>query len=164
MARGSPSAGTSGYHFWEWMRFGPASPTAPSQISSRPSLPSTCRVRRRRAWPHPPRRSYPTTANVSRHSPDDCRTGVNSCEFPASLKAKQREARGRHFSAPAHRRTDERAELSCQRTNIGVFADVGPAKLVIAMLYLKQDLSLIHISEPTRLGMISYAVFCLKKK
>ena len=28
----------------------------------------------------------------------------------------------------------------------------------------KQGLSLIHISEPTRLGMISYAVFCLKKK
>src|SRR5450756_785352 len=27
-----------------------------------------------------------------------------------------------------------------------------------------QRLSLIHISEPTRLGMISYAVFCLKKK
>src|SRR5450756_2723645 len=26
------------------------------------------------------------------------------------------------------------------------------------------DLSLIHISEPTRLGMISYAVFCLKNK
>src|SRR5450756_2938019 len=25
-------------------------------------------------------------------------------------------------------------------------------------------LSLIHISEPTRLGMISYAVFCLTKK
>src|SRR5450759_167677 len=25
-----------------------------------------------------------------------------------------------------------------------------------------QSLSLIHISEPTRLGMISYAVFCLK--
>ena len=25
-------------------------------------------------------------------------------------------------------------------------------------------LSLIHISEPTRLGMISYAGFCLKKK
>src|SRR5450756_124754 len=28
----------------------------------------------------------------------------------------------------------------------------------------KRSLSLIHISEPTRLGMISYAVFCLKKK
>src|SRR5428012_6340 len=26
-----------------------------------------------------------------------------------------------------------------------------------------KNLSLIHISEPTRLGMISYAVFCLKK-
>ena len=29
---------------------------------------------------------------------------------------------------------------------------------------LVTQLSLIHISEPTRLGMISYAVFCLKKK
>src|SRR5450756_2666310 len=35
---------------------------------------------------------------------------------------------------------------------------VGPA---IAVVW---GLSLIHISEPTRLGMISYAVFCLKKK
>ena len=36
------------------------------------------------------------------------------------------------------------------------------------LYYLENDsgknLSLIHISEPTRLGMISYAVFCLKKK
>src|SRR5450759_1464068 len=31
-------------------------------------------------------------------------------------------------------------------------------------LEIHEDLSLIHISEPTRLGMISYAVFCLKKK
>src|SRR5450759_4667952 len=30
--------------------------------------------------------------------------------------------------------------------------------------YALYTLSLIHISEPTRLGMISYAVFCLKKK
>ena len=29
---------------------------------------------------------------------------------------------------------------------------------------IAMGLSLIHISEPTRLGMISYAVFCLKKK
>src|SRR5450759_5873144 len=27
--------------------------------------------------------------------------------------------------------------------------------------HARYDLSLIHISEPTRLGMISYAVFCL---
>src|SRR5450759_1810190 len=31
-------------------------------------------------------------------------------------------------------------------------------------IHLILTLSLIHISEPTRLGMISYAVFCLKKK
>src|SRR5665648_19472 len=31
-------------------------------------------------------------------------------------------------------------------------------------IHLVINLSLIHISEPTRLGMISYAVFCLKKK
>src|SRR5450759_1684590 len=33
-----------------------------------------------------------------------------------------------------------------------------------AGVYSWIELSLIHISEPTRLGMISYAVFCLKKK
>ena len=30
--------------------------------------------------------------------------------------------------------------------------------------FIDNDLSLIHISEPTRLLSISYAVFCLKKK
>src|SRR5450756_1164442 len=33
-----------------------------------------------------------------------------------------------------------------------------------SLLRIRIELSLIHISEPTRLGMISYAVFCLKKK
>src|SRR5665648_1082412 len=37
---------------------------------------------------------------------------------------------------------------------------IGVAWSVFSLLRL----SLIHISEPTRLGMISYAVFCLKKK
>src|SRR5450756_2117418 len=36
-------------------------------------------------------------------------------------------------------------------------ADSGACQMV----YTGQSLSLIHISEPTRLGMISYAVFCL---
>src|SRR5450759_5427232 len=36
---------------------------------------------------------------------------------------------------------------------------LGSPELMVGM-----HLSLIHISEPTRLGMISYAVFCLKKK
>ena len=31
------------------------------------------------------------------------------------------------------------------------------------LLEKKKSLSLIHISEPTRLGMISYADFCLKQ-
>src|SRR5450759_769160 len=38
--------------------------------------------------------------------------------------------------------------------------DSSPAAMGAASV----PLSLIHISEPTRLGMISYAVFCLKKK
>ncbi|CZR83233.1 hypothetical protein CDFC105_43942 [Clostridioides difficile] len=45
------------------------------------------------------------------------------------------------------------------------YATMGLSKAIddienICEIYL----SLIHISEPTRLGMISYAVFCLKKK
>eukprot|EP00825_Cyclidium_porcatum_P006602 TRINITY_DN13295_c0_g1_i3.p2 TRINITY_DN13295_c0_g1~~TRINITY_DN13295_c0_g1_i3.p2 ORF type:complete len:142 (-),score=23.95 TRINITY_DN13295_c0_g1_i3:60-485(-) len=39
-----------------------------------------------------------------------------------------------------------------------------PVKLEISGVNIVISLSLIHISEPTRLGMISYAVFCLKKK
>src|SRR5450759_203392 len=46
----------------------------------------------------------------------------------------------------------------------------GAVPGIIGLVALRQIhhaqlvLSLIHISEPTRLGMISYAVFCLKKK
>src|SRR5665648_22329 len=35
--------------------------------------------------------------------------------------------------------------------------------MLLIMGHMGITLSLIHISEPTRLGMISYAVFCLKK-
>ena len=47
--------------------------------------------------------------------------------------------------------------------------EVGPQDVRISRQTLEYqaqiaELSLIHISEPTRLGMISYAVFCLKKK
>src|SRR5450756_10018 len=41
---------------------------------------------------------------------------------------------------------------------------MGNGKLIDGMINDALWLSLIHISEPTRLGMISYAVFCLKKK
>src|SRR5450756_1901451 len=43
------------------------------------------------------------------------------------------------------------AAVYAQARALGLPEILGPA------------LSLIHISEPTRLGMISYAVFCLKK-
>src|SRR5665648_1188457 len=39
-----------------------------------------------------------------------------------------------------------------------------PIFIHLPILVHLYSLSLIHISEPTRLGMISYAVFCLKKK
>jgi len=42
--------------------------------------------------------------------------------------------------------------------------DLRVALLAAGEKVLAQTLSLIHISEPTRLRRISYAVFCLKKK
>src|SRR5678815_5794319 len=41
---------------------------------------------------------------------------------------------------------------------------IPPERLLRALLLQVLYLSLIHISEPTRLLSISYAVFCLKKK
>ena len=48
---------------------------------------------------------------------------------------------------------------SANFTNKMAYADY-----ICHLLVIQTTLSLIHISEPTRLGMISYAVFCLKKK
>ena len=44
------------------------------------------------------------------------------------------------------------------------FTDIFGTMKNVAITVSQLKLSLIHISEPTRLGMISYAVFCLKKK
>ena len=46
------------------------------------------------------------------------------------------------------------------KKSVKFFNQNFPGKL----LYAVKTLSLIHISEPTRLRRISYAVFCLKKK
>src|SRR5450756_841247 len=66
--------------------------------------------------------------------------------------------RGARIAGSLHM-TIQTAVLIETLTHLG--ADVRWASCNI---YSTQDLSLIHISEPTRLGMISYAVFCLKKK
>src|SRR5450756_1666834 len=44
----------------------------------------------------------------------------------------------------------------------GMALDEHPQMLYRPLGSTGEKLSLIHISEPTRLGMISYAVFCLK--
>ena len=57
-------------------------------------------------------------------------------------------------------------ESHCGYTEAGKpNANHGPAsKKEMEAAAIIKALSLIHISEPARLGMISYAVFCLKKK
>src|SRR5450756_3205448 len=58
-------------------------------------------------------------------------------------------------------------QVRAHSRGIGVtlFINWGVKPFSMAFLgWLFIRLSLIHISEPTRLGMISYAVFCLKKK
>src|SRR5450759_5895517 len=57
-------------------------------------------------------------------------------------------------------------EEYAKQTQFGSRIAHGPLVYGIAagLLFQLHLLSLIHISEPTRLGMISYAVFCLKKK
>ena len=42
--------------------------------------------------------------------------------------------------------------------------EAGDGEAALDLFYDDKDLSLIHISEPTRRTPISYAVFCLKKK
>ena len=53
-----------------------------------------------------------------------------------------------------------------QKSNKVVIIGAGPSGIgmAIALIEMGLDLSLIHISEPTRQAEISYAVFCLKKK
>src|SRR5450756_416459 len=67
-----------------------------------------------------------------------------------------------------------RADLENERETVGRYrerirqaeamGEFALSETLRAIIVQEQELSLIHISEPTRLGMISYAVFCLKKK
>src|SRR5450759_3399741 len=64
-------------------------------------------------------------------------------------------------------RADGGLELLQRHARVPVVCQLGAAVDGEPQPYHEQwpypRLSLIHISEPTRLGMISYAVFCLKK-
>ena len=55
--------------------------------------------------------------------------------------------------------------LSAQTVKVtGTVLDEGRQPLLGVSIFVQSNLSLIHISEPTRQAEISYAVFCLKKK
>src|SRR5450756_721762 len=70
----------------------------------------------------------------------------------------------RHVFSPATRvllgGPHGRRQHDCNHRIVCVLPVADPGGITAALPVL----SLIHISEPTRLGMISYAVFCLKKK
>src|SRR5450759_1726090 len=91
-------------------------------------------------------------------------------KFPDRVQA-ERQARNGKLREPAQQSGEhDRAARRRQRwkshvvtllsTSVGSRSHLPSTALRSAV----QELSLIHISEPTRLGMISYAVFCLKKK
>ena len=62
---------------------------------------------------------------------------------------------------PSVKEVDLGTMISSEANNVLKGVEVVAQKPLVKV---DVDLSLIHISEPTRLGMISYAVFCLKKK
>src|SRR5450756_536520 len=71
------------------------------------------------------------------------------------------------MAAAADRRCpegDRFVERLSRPSGLNVIAECKRRSPSRGVLRADYDLSLIHISEPTRLGMISYAVFCLKKK
>src|SRR5665648_54010 len=59
---------------------------------------------------------------------------------------------------------DDNYELLHDRINIKGIRPITEKEYFVGGCTALLDLSLIHISEPTRLGMRSYAVFCLIKK
>src|SRR5665647_2551243 len=97
------------------------------------------------------------------------RNGVNrSGEPPRSAKPTGWPASSeppRRYVGPTRGRSTRRRGGSDDAGHPVGFADRGgsPDRLT-PFLRTKQELSLIHISEPTRRTPISYAVFCLKKK
>src|SRR5450756_1468299 len=108
-------------------------------------------------------------------------------DLPADRSAGNRASDARHEAPPAGARSRPGPAWHDRGTPPGVRQPVGPghaqrravdhprggwpdgAEAILKVKVMSwvgrngDSLSLIHISEPTRLGMISYAVFCLKK-
>src|SRR5450756_3045099 len=93
-----------------------------------------------------------------RHPRRSLAAGRLGVEAPLTGK---HEVRADYLLAEAH---DLRNELDPARDTGPAERDKPRAETAGGARAGGLELSLIHISEPTRLGMISYAVFCLKKK
>ena len=73
---------------------------------------------------------------------------------------------GKTFGRRARKRIQAVKDLSLEVQAGQVYGFLGPngaGKSTTSRMLLGLILSLIHISEPTRLLSISYAVFCVKK-
>src|SRR5450756_2678161 len=93
---------------------------------------------------------------------------AGTLERPAhkSVEVARRQARADGLDSAAEDVTHDAIDLRHfhGRQSGKVHATVVAPIAVQSRHHVHHDLSLIHISEPTRLGMISYAVFCLKTK
>src|SRR5450756_1207319 len=99
------------------------------------------------------------------------RPGVRPVCRPAARRARRRRSghlAGRRWPGGEHARRLGRVRRDAApvtgRRQLARGATRTAATGIATCTAVPGVLSLIHISEPTRLGMISYAVFCLKKK
>src|SRR5450759_4662994 len=91
---------------------------------------------------------------------------INITEVYAGMRPKEETATEEFFASLQHVPIAPSAarlagELKRDYARKGTTLNLGDVIIAAVAIH---NLSLIHISEPTRLGMISYAVFCLKKK
>ena len=97
-------------------------------------------------------------------------TGEGRLYYSAHLRyflpVEQIQARDRGISIHREYRLENCGQKDAETCPLISAANVGDVIAVKLTLVVPNDLhlSLIHISEPTRLLSISYAVFCLKKK
>src|SRR5450759_166478 len=108
--------------------------------------PSPRRPPGRREW------SHSRTACVDRHDVSAVEAGAAGNDDTGMREDEVMSVRPRFVAILSSRRVVSMRRLVSKRR----------WPLIAVTLGLALTLSLIHISEPTRLGMISYAVFCLK--